>query len=160
MCLGLHYLHQRDIIHRDIKSLNIFLTKDNSAKVGELGASRKIDEEGNIIDEIGESGETAPQNARVGTPYYLAPELWQDKPCSKKSDIWALGVILYELCALQVPFTGEDMQELENRICEKKYTQLPNNINKILQGLIQKCLMKKAEQRPTIEELVMMPEFQ
>lgn len=52
------------------------------------------------------------------------------------------------------------MQELENRICEKKYTQLPNNINKILQGLIQKCLMKKAEQRPTIEELVMMPEFQ
>jgi NIMA (never in mitosis gene a)-related kinase len=94
-------LHSRDIIHRDLKSLNVFLTKDNSAKVGDLGASRHIDENGNIIDELLEG---IPQNHKVGTPFYLAPELWQDKPCSKKSDIWALGVILYEMCALQVPF--------------------------------------------------------
>ena len=99
MCLGVHYLHTREIIHRDLKSLNIFLTKDNSAKIGDLGASRKIDDEGNIIDEMGDE-ESKPQNQRVGTPFYLAPELWQDKPCTKKSDIWALGIILYELCAL------------------------------------------------------------
>jgi NIMA (never in mitosis gene a)-related kinase len=98
ICLGVHYLHSRDIIHRDLKSLNIFLTKDNSAKVGDLGASRKIDENGNIEDDFNEPG--TPQNHKVGTPFYLAPELWNDKPCSKKSDIWALGVILYEICAL------------------------------------------------------------
>lgn len=61
MCMGVHYLHSRDIIHRDLKSLNIFLTKDNSAKVGDLGASRKIDEDGNIIDEMGDE-ESKPQN--------------------------------------------------------------------------------------------------
>lgn len=52
ICLGVHQLHQKDIVHRDLKSLNIFLTKDNSAKVGDLGAARRIDSEGNIIDEL------------------------------------------------------------------------------------------------------------
>lgn len=91
--LGLHYIHSRDLIHRDIKSLNIFLTKDNTAKIGDLGASRRLDEQGNIIDEL-------TNGDKVGTPFYLAPEIWQDKPCSKKTDVWALGIILYEICAL------------------------------------------------------------
>jgi NIMA (never in mitosis gene a)-related kinase len=94
MCLGIHYLHSRNIIHRDLKSLNIFLTKDNSAKIGDLGAARRLDVDGNIIEEVSEIP------VKVGTPFFLAPELWKDAPCSKKSDIWALGVILYEMCAL------------------------------------------------------------
>ena len=91
--LGLHYLHSKNIVHRDIKSLNIFLTKDNTAKIGDLGSSRRLDSEGNLVDDFG-SGE------KVGTPFYLAPEICQDKPCSKKTDVWALGVILFEICAL------------------------------------------------------------
>jgi NIMA (never in mitosis gene a)-related kinase len=98
----MYCLHTRDIIHRDIKSLNIFLTKDNSAKIGDLGASRRVDHEGNIISVL-------KSDEKVGTPFYLAPELWNDKPCTKKTDIWALGVLLFELCALVVPFQAEDM---------------------------------------------------
>lgn len=93
IALGLYYLHSRNIIHRDIKSLNIFLTKDNSAKIGDLGSARRLDSDGNIIGDVG-SGE------KVGTPFYLAPEIWLNKPCTKKTDVWALGVILFEICAL------------------------------------------------------------
>jgi serine/threonine protein kinase len=50
---------------------------------------------------------------RVGTPYYLSPELWKSNKCTKKSDIWALGVILYELCCFQYPFPASNLEELE-----------------------------------------------
>lgn len=111
ICLGLHYLHSRDIIHRDLKSLNVFLTKDNSAKIGDLGASRRLDANGQIINQFPEA-----ENVKVGTPFYLAPEIWQDKPCSKKSDIWALGVLLYEIVAQHFPWEAEEIAELEQKI--------------------------------------------
>ena len=108
ICLGMHYLHARNVIHRDIKSLNVFLTKDNSAKLGDFGNIKKIKDEANgsivgggmqghqaanVLERIGEesaevdtaAGEGAAQGQeeeevqRVGTPYYLAPELWQNK---------------------------------------------------------------------------------
>jgi NIMA (never in mitosis gene a)-related kinase len=55
--------------------------------------------------------ETAPR--KVGTPYYMAPELWENLPYSKKSDIWALGVILFELCTLCYPYDAESVEGLE-----------------------------------------------
>lgn len=164
ICLGIYYLHSRDIIHRDLKSLNIFLTKDKSAKVGDLGASRRLDKHGNIIewmsDEIeGDTQQNQPPT-RVGTPLYLAPELWQDKPCSKKSDIWALGIILYEMCALRTPFIAEDLDGLKDKIQREKYPQLPNNVHKFFQGIVSKLLQKRPDQRPSIEEIIMLDEFQ
>lgn len=123
--LGIHYLHSRDIIHRDIKSLNIFLTKDNSARVGDLGASRRLDAEGNIIDDFN-------KDEKVGTPFYLAPEIWNDKPCTKKTDLWALGVILYEMCTLQVPFIADDIELLEVKVLKEKPAPLPSGVNKVL----------------------------
>ena len=59
-----------------------------------------------------------------------------------------------------MPFIGDDLKELEQKICEKKYAQLPNNINKTLQGLIRKCLSKKPEARPTIDQIILDPDFQ
>lgn len=115
ICLGIFYLHSHNIIHRDLKSLNIFLTKDNSAKIGDLGAARRLDADGNILEEVADTPH------KVGTPFYLAPELWKDSPCSKKSDIWALGVILYEMCALQLPFQANDEDSLQEKILKEKY---------------------------------------
>ena len=78
--------------------------------------------------EDNDDGEERP-NQKVGTPFYLAPELWQDKPCTKKSDIWALGVILYELCTSKFPWTASEMDELQNKVLKEKFDKLPNHVN-------------------------------
>lgn len=152
--LGLYYMHSKDIIHRDIKSLNIFLTKDNSARVGDLGASRRLDPETQkILDEVS-------PDEKVGTPFYLAPEIWQNKPCTKQTDVWAIGCILYEMCALQVPFLAEDIDVLEERVLKDKLPPLPHSVHKGLALIATKCLTKKAEARPKIEEIIQMDVFQ
>lgn len=121
ICLGMHYLHSKNVIHRDLKSLNIFLTKDNSAKIGDLGNARKLEVSSDGESGLGKIGEEVERDEdqdsekppqKVGTPFYLAPELWHDRPCSKESDIWALGVILYELCAQKYPYEAEEIEEL------------------------------------------------
>ena len=90
ICLGLFHLHKNNIIHRDLKSLNVFLTKDFTVKIGDMGAAK-------IVENPSESN----LKSKVGTPYYLSPEICKNQFYSNKSDIWALGCILYELCTLK-----------------------------------------------------------
>jgi serine/threonine protein kinase len=70
------------------------------------------------------------QKRKVGTPFYLAPELWEDKDCSKKSDIWSLGVILYELCTHKYPYFANTMDELSSKVLKEKYTPIPMTVSK------------------------------
>lgn len=85
-------IHKRPnkILHRDIKPANIFL--DKTVKLGDFGLAR-------ILNENSEFAHT-----QVGTPYYMSPELIEDNKYNDKSDIWACGCLLYEMCALQPPF--------------------------------------------------------
>lgn len=88
--LGLHYLHGKKILHRDLKAANVFLMKDRDhpfflVKIGDLGVAKLLDTS------------TAFAQTIVGTPYYLSPELCADQPYRDKSDCWALGVLLYEV---------------------------------------------------------------
>lgn len=83
MCLAMKHVHDRKIIHRDIKGQNIFLTKNNIIKLGDFGIAK-------ILNKTMEKARTV-----VGTPYYLSPEIIESKPYSFKSDIWSLGVLLY-----------------------------------------------------------------
>lgn len=92
MCLGLQYLHANRILHRDIKTINMFLTKDDHIKIGDLGVAKLLNQTANMAHTI------------VGTPYYLSPELCEEKPYNNKSDIWSLGCVLYELCSFKHPF--------------------------------------------------------
>lgn len=64
---------------------------------------------------------------QTGTPYYASPEIWQDKPYDKKSDIWSLGAVLYELCALSPPFKANDMKGLAAKICKGVYSKIPSS---------------------------------
>ena len=89
---GLHYLHGKNVLHRDLKAANVFLMKDNdrrndffSVKIGDLGVAKLLETS------------TAFAQTIVGTPYYLSPELCTDQPYRDKSDCWALGVLLYEV---------------------------------------------------------------
>ncbi|EGR33342.1 protein kinase domain protein [Ichthyophthirius multifiliis] len=110
------YLHRNNIIHRDIKTLNIFLTKDNKIKLGDLGVSKII------------SSQAALQGTRVGTPLYLSPELVKQQPYDLKVDIWAIGVVLYHISALEPPFQGENLIALGYSIFYKQNVRKKSNI--------------------------------
>jgi NIMA (never in mitosis gene a)-related kinase len=94
ICLALKHVHDRKILHRDLKSQNIFLTKKGMIKLGDFGIAR-------VLSDTKSKAKTV-----VGTPYYLSPEIIKSEPYSFKSDIWSLGVLLYEMCALTPPFNA------------------------------------------------------
>ena len=83
---ALRVLHGKNILHRDLKSANIFLQKDAPAKLGDLNVS-KVAKKGLLY-------------TQTGTPYYASPEVWKDLPYDSKSDIWSLGCVLYEMITL------------------------------------------------------------
>ncbi|XP_019380242.1 PREDICTED: serine/threonine-protein kinase Nek3 isoform X5 [Gavialis gangeticus] len=91
LCLGVKYIHDKRILHRDIKSKNIFLTQNGKVKLGDFGSARLL------------KNATAYACTYVGTPYYVPPEIWENMPYNNKSDIWSLGCVLYELCTLKHP---------------------------------------------------------
>ena len=91
---------------------------------------------------------------KVGTPYYLAPEIWKTQSYGKPSDIWSLGVILYELCCLKYPFPATQLEELEKKVLNDKIAPVQNNVNKDFIDLFNKMLKKDPTQRPTIEEII------
>ena len=82
------------ILHRDLKSANVFLTRDGIVKLGDLNVSKKV---------------KSMCQTQTGTPYYASPEIWKDQPYDKKSDIWSLGCVLYEAITLKPPFRANDM---------------------------------------------------
>ena len=91
MVLGLKSLHDREIVHRDIKCANLFLMKSGDLKLGDLNVS-KVARHGALL------------HTQTGTPYYASPEVWKDQPYDEKSDIWSTGCVLYEMIMLKPPF--------------------------------------------------------
>ena len=136
---GLEYLHSNNIIHRDIKCLNLFLSKDHHVKIGDLGVS--------TISALGGMHCT-----RVGTPLYLSPELVKQIPYDYKTDIWSFGCSLYHLASLDPPFTGNNLIVLGNNIVKGRPKELPNIYSNELRLFIDKMLTKKPEKRPSAKE--------
>uniref|UniRef100_A0A3B3B5R9 NIMA related kinase 3 n=1 Tax=Oryzias melastigma TaxID=30732 RepID=A0A3B3B5R9_ORYME len=100
MCAGAQHIHDKRVLHRDLKSKNIFLAGDGSIKLGDFGSACVL------------NSSKAYAHAYVGTPFYVAPEIWDNKPYNNKSDVWSLGCVLYELCTLQHPFQASSWKSL------------------------------------------------
>jgi len=91
---------------------------------------------------------------QTGTPYYASPEVWKDKPYDSKSDIWSLGCVLYELCALTPPFTAKDMKGLYNKVIKGSYTRIPDMYSDDLANVIDMCLKVQPTSRPSAAQLI------
>ncbi|KAJ1634493.1 kinase-like domain-containing protein [Pavlovales sp. CCMP2436] len=106
---ALAHMHSRRVLHRDVKGTNIFLTRQGDrqlAKLGDLGVARVL------------AADVLMAETMIGTPYYLSPELVQGLPYGVQSDVWSLGVVLYEMVALRRPFIGDNLTALAYRICQ------------------------------------------
>ena len=142
ICLALKHVHDRKIIHRDLKSSNIFLTKENTIKLGDFGIATVLT---NTLQKA---------STIVGSPYYLSPEIIDNKPYNMKTDIWSLGVILYELCSLTQPFNANNLNYLALKIVRGEYTPLGNNVSKDLKFLVGLLLLTDPNKRPNINEIL------
>ena len=136
--LGLRHVHSKKIIHRDIKSLNLFFDADDNVLVGDLGIAKVL------------SPNTMFARTIVGTPYYLSPELCEDKPYNEKSDVWALGVVLYEMCTGgKHPFDAQNEGALIRKIMKGVYPPLPaGKFSAQLSDMLKLCLTMDHRQRP------------
>jgi NIMA (never in mitosis gene a)-related kinase len=139
--MGLKSLHHLGIIHRDLKPNNIFLTGDKkSIKIGDMNASKIVDK--------------AFTRTMVGSPGYLAPEIWRSQPYNLTCDSFALGCAIFELASGNLPFQAESLPEMKANILAGNPNKLPKQYSAELQIIIDKCLSKFSSLRPTATQLL------
>lgn len=141
---GLRALHDARILHRDLKSANVFLNRDGSAKLGDMNVS-KIAKKGLLY-------------TQTGTPYYASPEVWKDQPYDSKSDIWSLGCVLYETVTLKPPFRAEDMAGLYKKVIRGVYPKIPNHFSNDLNNTIKSLLIVAPQLRPSSDQILDLPQ--
>eukprot|EP00347_Sterkiella_histriomuscorum_P002185 403369139 len=144
MCLGVLHLHSHDIIHRDIKCMNLLLTDNfQKIKLGDMSESRVLDHQSYIKT-----------NKLIGTPQSLSPEVIKNESYDQRSDIWALGVSLYHMSCLEPPWQEETMQNLFKSILYKNPKPVHTCYSSKLSEFIFKLLDKKKNNRPLVVDLI------
>ena len=142
ICLALYHVHSHKVIHRDIKAQNIFLTKNGIIKLGDFGIAKNL---GNTWDFA---------KTIIGTPYYLSPEIINNKPYNNKTDIWSLGVLLYQMITLKLPFEANNLPILSFKILKGKYNPIPSCFSKKLAILVNHLLKVNPDERPEMTEIL------
>lgn len=146
MCLALHHIHAKHMMHRDIKAANVMLTKSGLCKLSDFGFSRQFD--GTVSSDVADTF--------LGTPYYLAPELWKRQKYSKKADGWSMGVLLYEMMTLKKPFTAQTMRGLMDNILSGNYEQ-PVGYSAGLLGVLRGLLTVDSGRRFSMADVLQQP---
>eukprot|EP00929_Paragymnodinium_shiwhaense_P115210 TRINITY_DN8393_c0_g1_i1.p1 TRINITY_DN8393_c0_g1~~TRINITY_DN8393_c0_g1_i1.p1 ORF type:complete len:436 (+),score=108.59 TRINITY_DN8393_c0_g1_i1:159-1466(+) len=143
--LALKYLHDRHILHRDLKSSNLFLTAQDRLRIGDFGISKVLE------------STVAFAKTTIGTPYYLSPEICMERPYSFSSDVWAMGCVLFELAALRVPFDAQSLQALVQKITRGPAPSLPSSYSSGLRQLGGDLLQRDGTLRPSAAEILQRP---
>lgn len=150
-CLGIKYLHLNNIIHRDIKPQNILLDNrefPNHVVISDFGASICLHEQNEFCI------------TKIGTPYFMSPEINHSSKYNKKTDIWSLGCILYEMITLEKPFTAANVVLLNNKINKgifKPIGCIDNHNYIIWNSIITSLLEKNPDERPSITSIIELP---
>jgi serine/threonine protein kinase len=140
--MALKYLHDKHVLHRDLKTANVFLTSKNVVKLGDFGISTVL------------QNTMACAKTVCGTPYYFSPELCQSKPYNNKSDVWALGVVFYEILTLNRPFNAKSLKELLKKILVGQYEPIPTFVPMEIRSLAASLLQVNPVQRPSINRIL------
>lgn len=164
LTLGLHYMHSNKVLHRDLKTQNVFMLGNGRLVLGDLGISK-------VLDGTMDFAQTC-----IGTPYCkslcllslshrvllpflpdMSPEIFQNKPYSYKSDVWALGCVLYEMTTLNHAFDANSLNGLATKIIKGKYPPVNAKYSKYLRELIGQMLMLNPAQRPDLDQILRKP---
>ncbi|GMH61864.1 hypothetical protein TL16_g03348 [Triparma laevis f. inornata] len=145
MSLGLHYMHSNRILHRDLKTQNIFLLGNGRLVLGDLGICK-------VLEGTSDFAKTC-----IGTPYYMSPEIFKNKPYSHKADIWALGCVLYEMVTLKHAFDGSSINQLASKIIKGRFPPISSRYSAHLKDLITAMLQTNPNKRPSIERILKLP---
>lgn len=139
---ALQYIHKKNILHRDLKTQNIFLTSQRLVKIGDFGISKRLSHTLDLA------------TTAIGTPHYLSPEICRRQPYSHKSDIWSLGCVLYEMCALSLAFPADNFMALVQSICRGVHRPLPPRYSQKVVDLVGVLLRPSPDRRPSAEQLL------
>lgn len=145
---AMKHVHEMKVLHRDLKTQNIFLMASGHVKLGDFGIAR-------VLDATKDYAKTM-----VGTPYYLSPEIIEDRPYNFKSDIWSLGVVLYEMTTLKHPFDADSLVILASKILKDQYPPPDSMYSEDLVALITSMLCKDSQMRPSIYKILCSPFLQ
>eukprot|EP00756_Hemistasia_phaeocysticola_P003617 Hpha_TRINITY_DN12338_c0_g1::TRINITY_DN12338_c0_g1_i1::g.155975::m.155975/K08857/NEK1_4_5; NIMA (never in mitosis gene a)-related kinase 1/4/5 len=143
LCLALDHVHSKRMLHRNLKTANVYLDSTGLVKLGGFGHAHTYTETvSNVV-----------AGTFVGTPVYLAPELWERKRYSKKADIWALGVIMYELLALKRPFSSGTVRDLMDKVLNGVRAPPPPHYSDDVIELCDLILTRSPQERPTTRQV-------
>lgn len=145
IALGLQHMHEHRILHRDIKLQNIFLSGKAQVVLGDLGISK-------VLNGTMDFAKTC-----IGTPYYMSPEIFNNETYDLKSDVWALGCVLYEMITSKHAFDARSFNALAAKISKGRFTPIGKHWNRHIRSLVNSMLALKPSDRPTLTDILKRP---